>query len=160
MNSILCQEHRVSGRVLYEQFRFRPIPFHKPFISATSRGGGYSGAIIKFPFMKKPIKKNIKNKKKKITLEDLATMTQKGFAAVDAKLDAMDARLESVESKLSSLERRIIFLEDKITEQTKELRSLRELIEKYCAEKETDREKIAWLEKRVAVLEKKAGMKI
>ena len=74
----------------------------------------------------------------------------------------MDEKFEETWLKLDSLERRIIFLEDKITEHSKilvalqkELREVKTTIYKYQKDKETDREKIIFLEKRVQKLEAK-----
>ncbi len=104
-------------------------------------------------------------KKKEITIEKLAQMIQKGF--LDAQEDRAGMRqdvsrikedIKDIRNKLSSLERRVIFLEDKATEHSKQLKELKNLIQKFQKERQIDREKIIWLEKRVARLEAEVGI--
>ncbi len=59
----------------------------------------------------------------------------------------------------------IIFIEDKITEHSKiprkhskELREIKLLVQKSQEEREADREKVVWLERRIARLEEKVGI--
>ena len=49
---------------------------------------------------------------KKVTIEDIAVMTQKGFAGIDKRLDGIDQRLDRI--VIRSLDNRVLRLEDKM----------------------------------------------
>lgn len=53
-------------------------------------------------------------KTKKVTLEDLAMMTQKGFVAMDKRFDNVENRLDRVESRLDNVENRLDNVENRL----------------------------------------------
>jgi hypothetical protein len=53
-------------------------------------------------------------KKKTVTLNDLALMIGRGFAAVDKCLDAMGKRFDAIEKRLGAIEKRLSLLEQRV----------------------------------------------
>jgi len=114
----------------------------------------------------------MENDNKNITIEDLAGMVHKGFLEAQEDREKIKEEINEIKNKLFSLEKRVMFIEDKITEHSKilrehseilrkhseELREIKILVQKFQEEKETDREKVVWLEKRVDRLEAKVGI--
>ena len=107
-----------------------------------------------------------KKNKKEITLNDLALMIGRGFNEAQEDRNKIKQDVLDIKNKLSSMERRIMFLEDKITEHSKILKELlREVkdiklsIKKLQRDKEADRKRVIWLEKRIDRLEVKVGIK-
>lgn len=100
--------------------------------------------------------------KKKTTIEDLAQMTARGFQEMGGRFDRVNVdiaglkdEIKNVWSKLERLERRVIYIENKITEQSKELKEIKSLIQKYQEDNKTDETRVIALEKRVEKLEVK-----
>ena len=98
--------------------------------------------------------------KKKITIEDLAVMTQGGFREMDKRFDGVEKRLDMFGEQLASLERRVTAIEDILTEhgkiirrQAEEFRLIRKGLEEIKKYKKEDQVRLLELERRLRRLE-------
>lgn len=87
---------------------------------------------------------------KKITIEHLAIMVQKGFEGVDKKFEVVDKRFENIENRLDRIENRLDLIES-------ELHNIKQELYKviYRHEFELLKDRVTELEKELAKARKK-----
>lgn len=104
---------------------------------------------------------------KRITIDDLARMVQKGFDAVDKRFDAVDTRLDGLtldvsylKTKVDEIEQRLNRHEEILEEHTEELLWLRKHLEELAESKQDKQvyKEIEDLRARLARVEKKIGI--
>ena len=70
-----------------------------------------------------------KKKKKDVTLDDLAAMTQKGFEAVDKRFYEVDKRFDAVDKRFDEVDRKLDIIENKlIARHEREIEHLRDKV--------------------------------
>jgi len=84
--------------------------------------------------------------KKKISIDDLAVMINRGFEAVDKRFDELDERFKAVDSRLDAVEKRLGLVE---TGQEDVKLRISEVAYRF---------ELNQLEKRMEVLEQKVGV--
>lgn len=97
----------------------------------------------------------LKNKKEKISMDDLALMIGKGFEHVDQRLDAMDKRMCSMDQRFDKMDERFDKMDGKLDDMDRSNNQAHENAGLRLNEM-AYRFELTDLKKRVEILEKRA----